>query len=310
MKAVNKNRTTKLRLAPIPADLARPTLKLTSSRQLPLLFASFTGALGLMAGICGCLATILITSQFIQPELEHSKLIIISNTESESSSQTETEENPPPQAPTRITTLPTPPSSKIKSFTPPQTAPPTDVEIPNIEVEPINLEDFEEPIWDDSFASESQTNETKKEVPKTSPTPESVQKAHQENLQRLAAQKKREAAQKLAAQKLAAQKKREAAQKAALAKKMAKSATVISQAAPDYPRSARRKKIQGRVIIVVSIGTQGQITACSVSQSSGDSSLDQSALIAARKFRFTAAINGLGQAMPSSKKIPFDFRLQ
>lgn len=102
--------------------------------------------------------------------------------------------------------------------------------------------------------------------------------------------------------------KRIARQRAALAKKKAKNATLISRAAPSYPISAKRKNIQGRVIVM--IGTKGSALGSKIRQSSGNPSLDLAALSVAKKFRFRAAMNGLGQAIASLTAIPFNFQLR
>lgn len=108
-----------------------------------------------------------------------------------------------------------------------------------------------------------------------------------------------------------ARNKRRAQERAAmLAKKISKQAQVVSRSTPTYPRTARRKGIEGRVIVAVTVSTSGKISSSSVSQSSSNSSLDAAALKAARKFRFSPAKNGLGQAVAVRKSIPFTFKLQ
>lgn len=94
-----------------------------------------------------------------------------------------------------------------------------------------------------------------------------------------------------------------------LAGEVTQQASVVSQSTPHYPRSARRKGFQGRVVVTVTVGTSGRVSSCQISQSSGHPSLDQSAVSAARRYRFFPAKNGLGQAISVRKDIPFNFRL-
>jgi protein TonB len=102
---------------------------------------------------------------------------------------------------------------------------------------------------------------------------------------------------------------RERARLAGLAKKVIQQASVLSRSTPHYPKSARRKGLQGRVIVTVTVGTSGKVSSCQISQSSGHSTLDQSAVSAARRYRFRPAKNGLGQAVSVRKAIPFNFQL-
>ncbi len=96
---------------------------------------------------------------------------------------------------------------------------------------------------------------------------------------------------------------------AGLAKKITSPASLISRSIPNYPSSARRKGIEGSVIVTVTIGVSGNISSSHISRSSGHPSLDSSALTAARKFRFKPAINGLGQYVAVKRAIPFNFQI-
>lgn len=102
---------------------------------------------------------------------------------------------------------------------------------------------------------------------------------------------------------------REKARLAGLARKVIQQASVVSRSTPHYPKSARRKGLQGRVVVTVTVGTSGKVSSCQISQSSGHSTLDQSAVSAARRYRFRPAKNGLGQAVSVRKAIPFNFQL-
>jgi TonB family protein len=61
---------------------------------------------------------------------------------------------------------------------------------------------------------------------------------------------------------------------------------------------------------MVTIGTKGYVLVRKISQSSGNPSLDLAALSAAKKFRYRAAMNGLGQLSVSLTAIPFNFQLR
>ncbi|MDF1712420.1 MAG: energy transducer TonB [Akkermansiaceae bacterium] len=87
------------------------------------------------------------------------------------------------------------------------------------------------------------------------------------------------------------------------------SARVVSRSAPAYPGSARRAGIEGKVMVLVTVSTSGRVSGALISSSSGNASLDAAALKAARRYRFTPAKNGVGQAVATQVKIPFNFRL-
>lgn len=98
-------------------------------------------------------------------------------------------------------------------------------------------------------------------------------------------------------------------EKARLAGKVTQQASLVSRSTPHYPKSARRKGLQGRVVVTVTVGTSGKVSSCQISESSGHSMLDQSAVSAARRYRFFPARNGLGKAISVRKAIPFNFQL-
>jgi protein TonB len=99
-------------------------------------------------------------------------------------------------------------------------------------------------------------------------------------------------------------------EKARLAGEVTQQASLVKHFTPHYPLSARRKGLEGRVVVTVTVGASGRVSACQISQSSGYASLDQSAVSAARRYRFFPAKNGLGQAVSVQKAIPFNFQLR
>lgn len=70
---------------------------------------------------------------------------------------------------------------------------------------------------------------------------------------------------------------------------------VASTAAPVYPQALRDAGIGGRVVVRGVIGTDGRVESAEVVRSSGNSTLDNNALSAFYKWRFSAAKNEAGQ---------------
>jgi len=95
----------------------------------------------------------------------------------------------------------------------------------------------------------------------------------------------------------------------ALAKKITKGVRIVSRATPRYPKSARRNKQEGHVVITVTVNASGKVSSSQITRSSNISSLDRAALTAARKFRFQPARNGLGQPVAVKTAIPFTFQI-
>ena len=70
---------------------------------------------------------------------------------------------------------------------------------------------------------------------------------------------------------------------------------VASTAAPAYPQALRDAGIGGRVVVRGVIGVDGRVESAEVVRSSGNSTLDNNALSAFYKWRFSAAKNDAGQ---------------
>ncbi|WP_304222273.1 energy transducer TonB [Phascolarctobacterium succinatutens] len=70
---------------------------------------------------------------------------------------------------------------------------------------------------------------------------------------------------------------------------------VAATAAPVYPQALRDAGIGGRVVVRGVIGTDGRVESAEVVRSSGNSTLDNNALSAFYKWRFSAAKNDAGQ---------------
>ena len=102
-----------------------------------------------------------------------------------------------------------------------------------------------------------------------------------------------------------------AAQQAALAKKVAAYPSLKKRVSPKYPTSARKAGVEGTVKISVTVTSSGKVTSPRVVASSGNSSLDSSALSSVKRYRFNPAKNALGKAISySGVIIPITFRME
>ncbi|HXV23309.1 MAG TPA: energy transducer TonB [Alphaproteobacteria bacterium] len=77
---------------------------------------------------------------------------------------------------------------------------------------------------------------------------------------------------------------------------------------PRYPTAARRRGIEGEVLIAVTVGADGGAEHVEVLRSSGHSMLDRAAIEALARWRFEPARNA-GQAVAGTIEIPVTFRL-
>jgi protein TonB len=75
---------------------------------------------------------------------------------------------------------------------------------------------------------------------------------------------------------------------------------------PDaYPPAAQRAGAQGRVVARLTVGTDGRVSDCSVTSSSGNDDLDSTTCrIARNRVRFTPARDDSGQPMTSTYTLP------
>ena len=86
--------------------------------------------------------------------------------------------------------------------------------------------------------------------------------------------------------------------------------TLIVAPEPVYPESLRQRNVKGQVIIRIVVGTDGCVMSADIESSSCYEEMDQSALNAAWGYRYTAAYNEYGQAVPFQKRIRITFKLQ
>ena len=78
---------------------------------------------------------------------------------------------------------------------------------------------------------------------------------------------------------------------------------------PDYPKGARQRGEQGDVVLLLSINKSGGVDSVSVIGSCGFPELDDAAVVAAKKARFTPARSG-DSAVPSKARLTLTFTLR
>jgi len=85
---------------------------------------------------------------------------------------------------------------------------------------------------------------------------------------------------------------------------------ILYQVDPIYPEAARQASVSGTVLLKVEILENGRAGDVSVKKSSGNDLLDESAISAVNKWRFTPAIEGnTGRAVACYTTVPVVFRL-
>ncbi|MBB4101157.1 energy transducer TonB [Sphingomonas kyeonggiensis] len=86
-------------------------------------------------------------------------------------------------------------------------------------------------------------------------------------------------------------------------------ATVLSAVPPRYPIDSRRRREQGVVVLALLVGTDGRVKTISVSNSSGVRRLDDAALAAVRKWRWSPMlVGGVAVEVRGLVEIPFVLR--
>jgi protein TonB len=78
---------------------------------------------------------------------------------------------------------------------------------------------------------------------------------------------------------------------------------------PAYPAEARRRHLEGLVVLQVAVSAHGAPDNVTVLKSSGHALLDDAALAAVRLWRFEPATRG-GIAVPAPAEVPVRFRLE
>jgi periplasmic protein TonB len=87
-----------------------------------------------------------------------------------------------------------------------------------------------------------------------------------------------------------------------------KPAQPINNPNPTYPPEAVQQGLEGRVILSVTIAASGEVTRVTVAESCGYDVLDQAALDAVRRWRFSPATRG-GKPVEWTARLPIRFRL-
>jgi protein TonB len=78
---------------------------------------------------------------------------------------------------------------------------------------------------------------------------------------------------------------------------------------PDYPSEARRRGIQGRVVLRVEVSAAGTTSGVTVISTSGHQALDKAALTSVQRWRFNPATQG-GTPVAGIAEVPIQFRLE
>lgn len=86
-------------------------------------------------------------------------------------------------------------------------------------------------------------------------------------------------------------------------------AAYLSNPAPSYPMAARRRNLQGRVLVYAVVGPGGDCARAEVRKTSGHPILDEAALQAVRAWRFVPATRD-GRPVTEGVEIPIVFRLE
>jgi protein TonB len=79
--------------------------------------------------------------------------------------------------------------------------------------------------------------------------------------------------------------------------------------APAYPTIARRRGVEGRVLVRLQVGADGHAVAATVEQTSGHDVLDRAAAETLATWRLTPAERG-GRPVPATILVPIRFRLE
>ena len=99
-----------------------------------------------------------------------------------------------------------------------------------------------------------------------------------------------------------------AAGDASPAPSVGQAAPVAGNPAPRYPRTARRRGIEGRLVLQVLVDATGAARSVEVFATSGHGLLDEAAIDAVRRWRFVPGHRD-GQAAPTLVRVPVTFKL-
>jgi TonB family protein len=85
-------------------------------------------------------------------------------------------------------------------------------------------------------------------------------------------------------------------------------AAYLDNPSPIYPQSAKRKGIQGKVLVNAEVKTDGTANKVEILRSSGSEDLDKAALDAVKEWQFIPARRG-GNSVQASVTIPVEFKI-
>lgn len=85
-------------------------------------------------------------------------------------------------------------------------------------------------------------------------------------------------------------------------------AAYLNNPAPSYPMIAKKRGIQGKVLLDVVVKTDGTPMKVAISRSSGSSILDEAALEAVRQWRFVPA-HRKGEVVQATVLVPVEFKM-
>ena len=84
---------------------------------------------------------------------------------------------------------------------------------------------------------------------------------------------------------------------------------IVRRATPTYPPEARKKALEGRVVVRLVVDAKGQATQCAVHRASPEGHFEAAALEAVSRMRFAPGEKA-GRAVSTLVLLPFDFRLR
>ncbi len=85
-------------------------------------------------------------------------------------------------------------------------------------------------------------------------------------------------------------------------------AAYLNNPTPAYPAEAKRKNIQGKVLVLVMVKTDGTPAEVLLSRSSGHQSLDEAAIESVKEWRFIPARKG-NKTVQASVIVPVEFKI-
>ena len=83
---------------------------------------------------------------------------------------------------------------------------------------------------------------------------------------------------------------------------------IVRKVDPTYPAAERNAGITGSGVVRLLVNTNGTVDEVTLVSSSGNANLDQAAINAAYKWRFTSAIGTNGQKVRCYQRLPFTFK--